>query len=415
MLQHVGDHAQELQTNYGNVSAASIGAIQRGLLALEQQGAQRFIGEPMLNVDDLLQTGDGGRGVVNILVADKLMNAPTLYSTLLLWLLVGALRTAARSGRPRQAEARVLLRRSAPPVHRCAEGAARQDRAGRAADPLEGRRRLLRHAESARRSGDGAGPARQSRSARAARLHAARPEGGQGGRRNHARQPEARHGKGHHRACRRRSAGLVSRRQGTAGGGRARVHPAAGRPDRPRNGGGAAARHRRRRGSALRTTRRSIANPRTSASRDARRRAPPRRRRARPRRAEAGRTPSRIRSAASCPAAGARTASSKPSRRAPRERSARRSAAKSSAACWARCWAAGSDRTRDRGDARYRAAPPLRGSHRRRARPRRPSRSPRADRQALETSERGSTSACHGVWRDDLLSSTSRVNGPRAL
>jgi len=83
----VGDHAQELQTNYGNVSAASIGAIQRGLLALEQQGAQRFIGEPMLNVDDLLQTGDGGRGVVNILVADKLLNSPMLYSTLLLWLL----------------------------------------------------------------------------------------------------------------------------------------------------------------------------------------------------------------------------------------------------------------------------------------------------------------------------------------
>ena len=87
MLQDVADHAQALQTNYGNVSAASIGAIQRGLLALEQQGAQRFIGEPMLNVDDLLQTGEGGRGVVNILVADKLMNAPALYSTLLLWLL----------------------------------------------------------------------------------------------------------------------------------------------------------------------------------------------------------------------------------------------------------------------------------------------------------------------------------------
>ncbi len=87
MLQHVGDHAQEFQTNYGNVSAASIGAIQRGLLALEQQGAERFIGEPMLNVDDLLQTADGGRGVVNILVADKLLHSPMLYSTLLLWLL----------------------------------------------------------------------------------------------------------------------------------------------------------------------------------------------------------------------------------------------------------------------------------------------------------------------------------------
>ena len=87
MLQHVGDHAQEFQTNYGNVSAASIGAIQRGLLALEQQGAGKFIGEPMLNIDDLLQTDGSGRGMINVLAADKLLGAPTLYSTLLLWLL----------------------------------------------------------------------------------------------------------------------------------------------------------------------------------------------------------------------------------------------------------------------------------------------------------------------------------------
>jgi len=87
MLQHVGENARTFQTDYGNVSAASIGAIQRGLLGLEQQGAERFIGEPMLNVDDLLQTGAGGRGIVNILAADKLMSSPKLYSTLLLWLL----------------------------------------------------------------------------------------------------------------------------------------------------------------------------------------------------------------------------------------------------------------------------------------------------------------------------------------
>jgi DNA helicase HerA-like ATPase len=87
MLQHVGDHAQEFQTNYGNVSAASIGAIQRGLLAIEQQGAEKFIGEPMLDIDDLLQTDGSGRGVVNVLAADKLLGAPKLYSTLLLWLL----------------------------------------------------------------------------------------------------------------------------------------------------------------------------------------------------------------------------------------------------------------------------------------------------------------------------------------
>jgi DNA helicase HerA-like ATPase len=86
-LQYVGDNAQQFQTNYGNVSAASVGAIQRGLLALEQQGAEKFIGEPMLNIDDLLQTGAAGKGVMNILAADKLMAAPRLYSTLLLWLL----------------------------------------------------------------------------------------------------------------------------------------------------------------------------------------------------------------------------------------------------------------------------------------------------------------------------------------
>jgi DNA helicase HerA-like ATPase len=86
VLAHVGENASEYTTKYGNVSAASIGAIQRGLLVLEQQGGDRFIGEPMLNIDDLIQT-DGGRGVINVLAADRLMQAPALYATLLLWLL----------------------------------------------------------------------------------------------------------------------------------------------------------------------------------------------------------------------------------------------------------------------------------------------------------------------------------------
>jgi DNA helicase HerA-like ATPase len=86
LLAHVSDNASQLTTTYGNVSAASIGAIQRGLLTLEQQGGDRFVGEPMLNVDDLLQTS-GGRGVVNVLAADRLLGAPKLYSTVLLWLL----------------------------------------------------------------------------------------------------------------------------------------------------------------------------------------------------------------------------------------------------------------------------------------------------------------------------------------
>ena len=86
MLQHVGDNAAQFTTEYGNVSAASIGAIQRGLLALENQGATQFFGEPMLNIADLMQTADG-KGVVNILAADQLMNSPKLYGTFLLWML----------------------------------------------------------------------------------------------------------------------------------------------------------------------------------------------------------------------------------------------------------------------------------------------------------------------------------------
>ncbi len=87
MLQHVGENAGQFTTEYGNVSAASVGAIQRGLLQVESQGGDRFFGEPMLNIQDLLQTDAAGHGVVNILAADKLLNAPRLYATFLLWLL----------------------------------------------------------------------------------------------------------------------------------------------------------------------------------------------------------------------------------------------------------------------------------------------------------------------------------------
>jgi DNA helicase HerA-like ATPase len=87
MLQHVGENAASFQSEYGNVSAASVGAIQRGLVAIEEQGGDQFFGEPMLNIEDLMQTDGNGRGVINILAADKLLNAPRLYSTFLLWML----------------------------------------------------------------------------------------------------------------------------------------------------------------------------------------------------------------------------------------------------------------------------------------------------------------------------------------
>jgi DNA helicase HerA-like ATPase len=87
MLQFVADNADQFKTQYGNISAASAGAIQRSLLALESQGADKFFGEPALNLDDLIQT-QAGKGVVNILAADKLMQkSPKVYATFLLWML----------------------------------------------------------------------------------------------------------------------------------------------------------------------------------------------------------------------------------------------------------------------------------------------------------------------------------------
>ena len=86
MLQHVGDNASQFTTQYGNVSAASVGAIQRGLLQIESQGGEKFFGEPMLSIADFMQTVDG-QGVINILAADQLMNSPRLYASFLLWML----------------------------------------------------------------------------------------------------------------------------------------------------------------------------------------------------------------------------------------------------------------------------------------------------------------------------------------
>ncbi|VTU28125.1 helicase HerA-like domain-containing protein [Variovorax sp. PBL-E5] len=101
MLQHVGENASQFTTQYGNVSAASVGAIQRGLLQIESQGGDKFFGEPMLNIADFMQTV-GGKGVVNILAADKLMSSPRLYATFLLWLLSELFEQLPEIGDPEQ-------------------------------------------------------------------------------------------------------------------------------------------------------------------------------------------------------------------------------------------------------------------------------------------------------------------------
>lgn len=97
MIQNIGERAKELSLSYGNVSTASIGAIQRALLSLESQGADHLFGEPMLNIDDLIQSIDG-KGVVNLLDATRLMNTPKLYASLLLWILSELFETLPEAG-----------------------------------------------------------------------------------------------------------------------------------------------------------------------------------------------------------------------------------------------------------------------------------------------------------------------------
>ena len=98
MLQYAGDHADDFQTEYGRISPASIGAIQRSLLDLDSQGGDKLFGEPALNLLDFIQTDNQGRGVINILAADKLMLSPKMYATFLLWMLAELFETLPEVG-----------------------------------------------------------------------------------------------------------------------------------------------------------------------------------------------------------------------------------------------------------------------------------------------------------------------------
>jgi DNA helicase HerA-like ATPase len=173
MLQYVGDNASDFTTQYGNVSAASVGAIQRGLLQIETQGGSKFFGEPMLNISDFMQTDSNGHGVINILAADKLMHSPRLYATFLLWMLSELFEQLPEIGDPEKPKLVFFFDEAHLLVHRRAQGAGRAHRTGGAAGALQGRGRVFRHAEPAGHSGQRAGAAGQPGAARPARLYAA--------------------------------------------------------------------------------------------------------------------------------------------------------------------------------------------------------------------------------------------------
>ena len=116
LLRFVAENAKLFSKQYGNVSSASVAAIQRRLLVLDQQGAENFFGEPALDLADIQRVDFSGRGVINVLAADKLIHKPRLYATFLLWLLSELVRGITGSRRPGKTTHGVFLRRSPPPV-----------------------------------------------------------------------------------------------------------------------------------------------------------------------------------------------------------------------------------------------------------------------------------------------------------
>ena len=259
-------------------STSSIGAIQRGLLALESQGAAQFFGEPMLEIADLMQRDTAtGQGVVNVLAADQLMNSPKLYSSFLLWLLAELFEQLPEVGDPEKPklvfffdEAHLLFDEAPKALLEKVEQVVRLIRSKGVGvyfvtqNPLDVPERVLGQLGN-----------RVQHALRA--FTPQRPEGGEDRRRDAAAESKAQGREGHHRAWRGRGAGQPARREGPAADRRARVHRAAGQPGRPayaRASAGNACSARR----CWRSTRRpSTANPPTRSSRGTRRKSSRRR------------------------------------------------------------------------------------------------------------------------------------------
>ena len=189
MLVYAGENAERYTLNYGNIAKATVGAIQRAVAVLEDQGGDQFFGEPALEITDWLRQDEEGRGVINILAADRLFRNPLMYSTFLLWMLSELYETLPEQGdsdKPRIVfffdEAHLLF-------NNCPKALLDKIEQIVPADPLQGRGRLLRHPQPRGRSHEYFGPARQSRAARHARVYARRPQGCQGRRRNLPAKP----------------------------------------------------------------------------------------------------------------------------------------------------------------------------------------------------------------------------------
>ena len=168
------DEGKPILEDYGGMSTATVGVLLRSIVVLEQAGADVFFGEPEFEVEDLIRTTSDGHGIISVLELADVMDQPRLFSTFMLWMLAQLYETPAGGGRPPQAEAVLLLRRGPSPLRRRVRGADGPDRAHGSADPVEGGRSLFRDPGTDRRPLIGPGPARESRAARIACLHAGR-------------------------------------------------------------------------------------------------------------------------------------------------------------------------------------------------------------------------------------------------
>jgi hypothetical protein len=158
----------------GGLSSATAGVILRELITFSAQGADVFFGLPEFDTSDLLRVAPDGRGIVSMLELPAVQDRPQLFSTFLMWLLADLFHDLPEVGRPRQAEAGLLLRRGAPALQRREQGLPRRHPADRSAHPLQGRRRLLRHPVAQGRAHRCPRPARQPGAARPAGVHPGR-------------------------------------------------------------------------------------------------------------------------------------------------------------------------------------------------------------------------------------------------
>ncbi len=261
ILGYISQNAADLQSRYGNVAPASIGAIQRQLLVLENQGADKFFGEPALDINDLLKPDIDGRGFINILKAEKLIRSPDLYATFLFWLLSELFDALPEVGDPDKPklvfffdEAHLLFDNAPKALLAAIEQVVRLIR-------CKGVGVYFVTQSPARRAGHRARPAWQSRPARPARLHPARPKGGQGRGRHFSPKPRFRHGGRDHQARCRRGARLDAGGKRRASHGDARLDRAAGVARRPHHFRRIAGSSGIRALSRASTTPQSIANP----------------------------------------------------------------------------------------------------------------------------------------------------------